>query len=199
MPLVKKETALLNLIDLDPRVYFIYNLTTRDFEYANPAFYAFFQMKPLNLKSEKILKMVNKEDRFRFEKTCCSILPGVMHNGLECSIKLPDASERFISISLLLDKQEDQSILMGFLEDITLAKTKRITEEENAIAKDLKRRALRHDIAGTLGFIPTFIHLLIRKTEPLEDPQIPVLLSSIESISKETLIKIKEYMSEEIN
>lgn len=197
MPLVKTESTLLNLIHIDPRAYFIFNLNTRAFDYANPAFYAFFQFKPLGLKPEKILKLVNKEDRFRLEKTCCSLGPGAMHRDLECGIKLPDGSERTVSITLTFDKQEDQSIITGFLEDITEAKTRSIADKEKAEAKEHKRRAFRHDISGTLGFIPTFINLLIRKTESLEDPQIPILLSSIESISKETLLKLKEYMSEE--
>lgn len=199
MPLVKTESTLLNLIHIDPRVYFIYNLNTRSFDYANPAFYVFFQVKQLSSKPEKILKMVNKEDRFRLEKTCCSLTPGAMHRDLECAITLPDGSDRIVSVTLVCAKHEEQSTITGFLDDITLAKTRSIAEKEKAEAKEHKRRAVRHDIAGTLGFIPTFINLLIRKTESLEDPQIPILLSSIESISKETLMKLKEYMSEEAN
>lgn len=199
MPLVKTESALLNLLNLDPRVYFVFNLNTRAFDYANPAFYNFFQVKPMDLKPEKLMKMINKDERFRLEKTCCTLTPGVLHNDLECGIKLPDGSDHFISISLVLQKEQDQSIITGYVEDVTSSKTRAVAEKEKAAAKELKRHTVRHDIAGTLGFIPTFINLLGKKTESLEDPQIPVLLSSIESISKETLMKLKEYMSEEAN
>jgi len=96
-----------------------------------------------------------------------------------------------------MDQQASSRLVIGYLKDITLERNREAAEKETKEARELRRRTLRHDLAGTLGFIPTFTHLLLKKSESLEDPQIPVLLSSIESISKETLAKVKEYMSEE--
>jgi hypothetical protein len=198
MPLVNIESAFLKLIQFDPRVYFIFNLSTRMFEYANPAFYEFFQVNQAGLKPEKLLKMI-KEERSRFERTFCSLKPGVLHKTYNISIKLPNGIERSIVLNLVLENQNEESIISGFLEDMTGQKDLETSKMEVAAARDLKRRALRHDLSGTLGFIPTFTSLLLKKTDSLDDKQIPVLLSSIESISKETLTRIKEYMSDEPN
>lgn len=196
MRLINTGTILHNFVQLDPRPYFILNLDTRVFEYANPAFYEYFQVKPASLKAEKLLKMINKDERNRFEKTFCSLTPGVMHDNLECKIKLPDGVEHFCVLHLV---QNEQSIITGFLEDITAKKANEARLKERTEARDQLTRALRHDLSGTLGFIPTFTNLLLKKTEGLDDKQVPVLLSSIESISKETLSKIKDYMNEERN
>lgn len=198
MSLVNPESALLTLIHLDPRVCFVFDLETKSIAYANAAFYAYFQTEPESLKSDRLLKMINKEDRARVEKIFCALEAGVIQQ-LECGLKLPDGSLRFVELSITLPNQDPGRMVTGYLHDVTEHKQKEVAEKELRDAKELRRRTLRHDIAGTLGFIPTFTHLLLKKSESLEDPQIPVLLSSIESISKETLTKIKEYMSEEAN
>lgn len=196
MSSVKPESAILTLIDLDPRVCFIYDLEARSIVYANAAFYTYFQTKAAAFKADRLQKMINKEDRSRVEKVICALEPGRLHN-LEFGLKLPDGSERVVDLCIAMAKQEDGRLITGYLKDITSDRNREVIEKEKAAAKELKRRTLRHDLAGTLGFIPTFTHLLLKKSESLEDPQIPVLLSSIESISKETLTKIKEYMTEE--
>jgi hypothetical protein len=198
MPLVNIESAFLKLIHFDPRVYFIYNLSTRLFEYANPAFYEYFQVNQAGLKPKYFLNMIS-EERSRFERTFCSLKPGLLHKTYGISIKLPNGLQRTVELSLVLEQHQDESIISGFLEDITGQKDLDSKKMEVAAARDLKRRALRHDLSGTLGFIPTFTSLLLKKTEGLDDKQIPVLLSSIESISKETLARIKDYMNDEPN
>jgi PAS domain S-box-containing protein len=199
MSLINTETVLHNFIHLDSRPYFVLNLNTRTFEYANPAFCEYFQVKQGSLKADKILKMIDKEERSRFEKTLCALTPGVPHGQLECKIKSPDGTERFLALHLVLEKQDEQSSLTGFIEDVTALKVNEAQFKEQAAVRDKQRRALKHDLSGTLGFIPTFTALLLKKTEELEDKQVPVLISSIESISKETLSKIKDYMNEERN
>ena len=198
MSLVKPESAILTLIHHDPRVCFVFDLGAKNFSYANPAFYTYFQTKAEGLKAERIQKMIGKEDRARVEKIFCALEPGVMQQ-LDFSLKLPDGVLHFVELSITLDVQDSGRLVTGFLQDVTIQKQKEVTDKDLRAEKELRRRTLRHDIAGTLGFIPTFTHLLLKKSESLEDPQIPVLLSSIESISKETLTKIKEYMSEEAN
>jgi len=198
MSLVKPESALLTLLDLDPRVCFVYDLDARTLVYANPAFYAYFQTKPDAVKAERIQKMIVKEDRARLEKIFCAAESGVFQQ-VECGMKLPDGALHFVELSITLDVNPSGRMITGFLQDVTNLKQKEAEAKDLLAAKELRRRTLRHDIAGTLGFIPTFTHLLLKKSESLEDPQIPVLLSSIESISNETLTKIKEYMSEEAN
>ena len=196
MSLVKPESALLTLIDLDPRACFIFDLESKVVSYANSAFYTYFQLKPEGLKAERLQKMINKEDRIRVEKLCCSLQPGNLQH-IEFGIKLPDGSARVLEIAVASSMQGSSRMLTGYLKDITAERNKEAEEKEYKEARELRRRTLRHDLAGTLGFIPTFTHLLLKKSESLDDPQIPVLLSSIESISKETLTKVKEYMSEE--
>lgn len=196
MSSVKPESALLTLIDLDPRACFILDLETKAMAYANPAFYSYFQLKPDGLKTERLQKMINKEDRLRVEKVCCALEAGKLQQ-IEFGLKLPDGSMHVAELAVALNQQGSSRLVTGYLKDITLERTSEAEQKEKKEAKELRRRTLRHDLAGTLGFIPTFTHLLLKKSESLEDPQIPVLLSSIESISKETLAKVKEYMSEE--
>jgi len=199
MPLVKTETIIQNFINLDPRPYFSFNLESRMFEYANPAFYEYFQVKPASLKAERILKLINKEERHRFEKTVCALKPGVMHDHLECKLKLPDGEEHYCVLHLVVETAQEQAIITGFLEDVTAKKAEEAKIKEQIEANERLKRTLKHDLSGTLGFIPTFTNLLLKKTEGLDDKQVPVLLSSIESISKETLSKIKDYMNEELS
>lgn len=188
----------MTLIDLDPRACFILNLDSREMAYANPAFYSYFQLKPEGLQTERLQKMINKEDRSRVEKTICALETGKLQQ-LEFGFKLPDKTMHVVELTLTMDQQASSRLVIGYLKDITLERSREAAEKETKEARELRRRTLRHDLAGTLGFIPTFTHLLLKKSESLEDPQIPVLLSSIESISKETLAKVKEYMSEEIS
>jgi PAS domain S-box-containing protein len=196
MSLVKPESALLTLIDLDPRACFILDLESKAMAYANPAFYTYFQLKQDGLKTDRLQKMINKEDRSRVEKVCCTLEPGQLQQ-VEFGLKLTNGSMHVVEITVTLNQQGSSRLVTGFLKDITLERTMEAEDKEKKEARELRRRTLRHDLAGTLGFIPTFTHLLLKKSESLEDPQIPVLLSSIESISKETLAKVKEYMSEE--
>lgn len=196
MLLTNTETAFQNFIKLDPQPHFVFNLGTRLFEYANPSFYEFFQTKPGNLKAERILKMIQKDDRYRFEKTFCALTPGILHN-LQCKIKLPDGLVCTIVLNLVLEVHLGQCLITGRLEDITEKCAHEALLKDQAMAHDQIKRALKHDLSGTLGFIPTFTNLLLKKTEGLDDKQIPVLIASIESISKETLSKIKDYMNDE--
>lgn len=196
MPLVKPESALLTLIDLDPRACFILDLDSKAMAYANPAFYTYFQLKPDGLKIERLQKMIIREDRLRVEKTICALEPGKLQH-LEFGLNLSDGSFHVLELALALDQAESSRLVTGYLKDITAERSEEAADKAKKEARELRRRTLRHDLAGTLGFIPTFTHLLLKKSESLEDPQIPVLLSSIDSISKETLAKVKEYMSEE--
>lgn len=193
---VKPESALLTLIDLDPRACFILDLEDKAMVYANPAFHSYFQLKPEGMKTERLQKMINKEDRLRVEKTFCALEAGKLQQ-LEFGFKSPDGSMCIAELSVVMNQQGSSRLITGYLKDVTAERSREAEEKEKKDARELRRRTLRHDLAGTLGFIPTFTHLLLKKSESLEDPQIPVLLSSIESISKETLAKVKEYMSEE--
>ncbi len=198
MPIIKPEPTLLSFLDLDPRAFFILDLDAKAFVYMNPAFSSFFQVKPAGLKLDRVQKMINKEDRARVEKAVCALETGKLQMQ-EIGLKLPDGSDCIVEAYVTAGKQDDARLLSGYLKDITEERQKAAVEREKRAAWELKRRTLRHDLAGTLGFIPTFTHLILKKSESLEDPQIPVLLSSIESISKETLAKVKEYMTEEVS
>jgi PAS domain S-box-containing protein len=197
MPLINTETVLHNFINLDPRPYFVLNLNTRTFEYTNPAFCKYFQLKPGSIKADKLLKMLDKEERNRFEKSLCALTAGEPHSTEECKMTFPDGTERYLILHIVIEKQAEQSYLTGYLKDITEVKANEAKLSALAAERDKQRRTLKHDLSGTLGFIPTFTTLLLKKTEGIEDKQVPVLISSIESISKETLSKIKDYMNEE--
>lgn len=198
--MVNPSSLLITLAENDPRLYFAFDINSKQFIYANPAFEAFFQIKYNEASAESLLAMVHPEDQGYVKENVNKLAPGGFKNNISFSMQLPEKKECFLRLNLFYNDQQLQSkeqILTGYLEDFTAAKEHEDTLNEYSNKKNAVLNILSHDLAGPLGSIQNLSALLSRKTKFLEDPEIVKWISLIEKISKKSIHLIQEFVKQE--
>jgi two-component system sensor histidine kinase VicK len=189
---------LLSLANHDQRVCFAFNITKNSFVYLNPAFDKFFQLSSLQATPKLLYSMVHPEDCNYVKSSYQSLEPGVFKENLEFRMILPDLKEYTVRLNIFLDVQENNDhIVTGYMEDITSIKAHDDKLKELSNKKNSVLNILSHDLAGPLGSIKNYAVLLSKKTRSLEDEQVNNIISSIEKISKRSILMIQEFIKQE--
>ncbi|WP_419801367.1 ATP-binding protein [Mucilaginibacter sp.] len=199
--MVNPSSLLLTFTAHDPRLCFAFDVSTKQFIYANAAFEAFFNIKFEQVSARILLKMIHPEDLDYLKDSYSSLKPGSFKNNIEFRMQLPQGKECYLKSSLLYDVQADgqdtKHILTGYLEDITAEKDHINKLNEYSNKKNSVLNILSHDLAGPLGSIQNLSALISRKTKLLEDEDIKKWLDLIEKISKKSINLIQEFVKQE--
>ena len=191
-------SLLLSLANHDRRICFAFNSTKNSYVYLNPAFNDFFKLPQALATPELLLTMVHADDAEYVKSTCCELHPGELKDKIEFRVILQDRKEYHLRLSILLEIDENgDRLLTGYVDDISLYKANEEKGKELTSKKNAVLNILSHDLAGPLGSIKNFAFLLSKKTRSLEDEQINTIISSIERISKRSILMIQEFIKQE--
>lgn len=191
-------SLLLTLAKHDHRICFAYNLSKKQFIYANPAFETFFQVKASKISIKKLFEMVCSDDKNYLKQTYTALQPNVFKTDIEFRINLPDKKEYFLRLNLLLQSDETtENILTGYMEDISDYKAyskqlNKLTEQKKAVLNTIS-----HDLTAPLGSIQNLAALTARKTKSIEDQEVRKWVSLIEEISKKSVRMIQTFVRKE--
>jgi len=193
--MTQPSSILLSLADHDQRIYFAFNISTDAFVYLNPAFNLFFQMNPIELTPKHLFSMVHRDDRNYLKSAYVMMKAGMFKKNIEFRMTLSDKKEYTLRLSMFLKQEENnERILTGYLEDITVEREYAKKIEELSNKKNAILNILSHDLAGPLGSIQHFTYILNKKIGKIEDPQINMMISSIEKISKRCIQMIQDFI-----
>ena len=194
----RPASLLFALADHDPRICFSFDLSSNRFVYANPAFNSFFQIPVTAVTPELLLEMVHPDDLNYLKESYEALQPGIFKGNIEFRMQLPDKKEYTMRLGLFLSNgQNHESILSGFLEDISAYKDhndklNKFTNKKNSILN-----ILSHDLAGPLGSIQNLSKLLSRETKEFKNKDVDKWLSLIEKSSKKGMQLIQEFIKQE--
>lgn len=199
--MVSTSSLLLNLTEHDPRLCFAFDMSSKQFVYANPAFESFFKLSFLQISVKSLLAMVHPQDLDYLTDNFSSLKPGNFKNNVEFRMQLPDLKEYFLRMSLFYSEQPNQQnteqVLTGYLEDFTVEQDHANKLNEYSNKKNSVLNILSHDLAGPLGSIQNLSALISRKTKSLEDSEVKTWLDLIGTISKKSISMIQELVKQE--
>lgn len=196
--MINPASLLLALAEHDHRICFAFNITKNSFVYLNPAFDTLFKL-PHDVVTPKFLyAMVHPNDSDYLKTIYQNLQPNIFVDNIEFRMILTDRKEYTIRLSMFLGIFEDQEqVLTGYMEDITAIKLNEAKGRELGSKKNAILNIISHDLAGPLGSIKNFAFLLSKKTHDLEDEQINKIISSIERLSKRSILMIQEFIRQE--
>ncbi len=191
-------SLLLTLAKHDHRICFAYNLSKKQFIYANPAFESFFQVQAGNISIKKLFAMVCPNDKNYLKQTYAALQPSVFKTNIEFRMNLPDQKEYFLRLNLLLQSDETrENILTGYMEDISDYKAHSRQLNEFAKQKKAVLNTISHDLTAPLGSIQNLANLTVRKTKSIEDQEVRKWISLIEEISKKSVRMVQAFVRKE--
>ena len=192
------STYLLKFAEVDTRICFVFNTTSRLFIYLNPAFERFFQVSASEATYEKLLAMVHPDDVDLLKDSYKNLTPGSLENNIGFRIKLPDQKNAFLGLSMLFTHQQNNdAILTGYVEDRTSNKDYTSKLQEYSNKKNAILNILSHDLSGPLGSIQMFSSLLSRKTQSYNDSEVERLIETISKICRQCIHLIQEFIKDE--
>jgi len=188
-------SLLFTLAEFDHRMCFAYDLNGKRFIYVNPAFESFFRLIAAHASIDTFFDLVHTDDQAYLKQSYANLALGVFKSNIEFRMKLPDKKEYFLRLNLLRQIQEDnETILSGYLEDISAYKAHDDKLNEFANKKNTVLNIISHDLAGPLGSIQNLAALLSRKTKLLDDKEVKKWVLLIEDISKKSVQMIQEFV-----
>jgi two-component system sensor histidine kinase VicK len=189
---------LLSLAEHDAHACFVFNLNTSSFIYANPAFYAFFELTDQELSAELLVDLVHPDDVEALREKYSSMQPDVL-SKFEFRLQLPDKESHLIRANLLMAiAPGEKGVITGYVTDLSAPSANdRHTEKTFIMSKDILNK-FTHELAGVLASIQTYTLLLSRKTKHLNDDEINELIDSLNQLSKESVNLIRNYKIERV-
>jgi two-component system sensor histidine kinase VicK len=182
----------------DHRICFAYNLSNKQFIYANPAFENFFQVEASNASMKKLFSMVCPDDKNYLKQAYATLQPGVFKADIEFKMNLSNKKYYFLRLNLLLQTNEDEGkILTGYMENISDSKAHHQQLHELANHKKAVLNTISHDLTAPLGSIQNLAALTARKTKSIEDQEVKKWILLIEEISKKTVHLIQTFVKKE--
>lgn len=184
-----------SLTESSKLLFFSYDCKTNRFTYVNPAFESFFGRSSDNLDLAFLFEKVHYEDRQYVKEKLLDCLNGQVVHSLECRIVLHEKKYWF-RIEPHLVRDDDNQLLVGHAEDISLYKE----HDENLNRHNDKKNAIlgimSHDLAGPIGLITNITVLLNREVDP-DNVKVKKFLSIIDRASRECLHLIRDFLDTE--
>jgi len=194
--MVMPNNLLFELAERDPKIYFAFDLDRGKFIYSNRAFKSFFQEEPQALNPDFLFNCIHEDDKAYVKATFDDLQPGLFDEKIEFRFLFKDTLY-YLSVNMLLMEFENHDrTLSGYVEDITGFKENVNTSLSLSNKKNAVLNILSHDLAGPLGSIQNYSYLLSRQTNP-EDKLTLQIVNSIDAISKRCIKLIQEFIKME--
>lgn len=191
-------TSFLALAELSKYAMFSFDIELSKFTYTNPAFKEYITLKDDSPTIDNIEKQVHPDDAVFVKQAFEELLKLGRTNNCEFRIVLPDTTVKTIRvetfISSLVDKRR---IILGIIEDISSFREHSDTLNKFSNKKNALLNILSHDLLGPLGTIQNLSTLIKKKTSESEGKEISQLIDSIEKISMQSILMIRNLLSQE--
>jgi two-component system sensor histidine kinase VicK len=181
------------------KVYFAFDIKTKQFLYLNPAFEQLLNksIEDIYKKTEYLLESIHAEDRKYLFQVYHEIINGEEKKEVEFRIQYPDGSFRWILMAPFLIEESGKSVLVGVAEDYTNRRDKNQNMQEFAAKKDSIMEILSHDLAGPLNNIKGIAAVLADELKGKEHPKLDKLTRIIEETSERSIRLIREFVKVE--
>lgn len=184
---------LLDLANHDTRIYCAFDISKNAYVYSNPAFQAFFHLRPEEATPRLLYQMVHPEDKNYLKTVFESMKPGDFRDNLEFRFLLRERLH-FLRLSIVLTECEiNGRIITGYIDDLTGFRESLDTMEALSSKKNAVLNILSHDLAGPLGSISNYSYLLSKKADPADALSVK-MIKSIESIARRCIRLIQEFV-----
>jgi two-component system sensor histidine kinase VicK len=184
---------LIELAEHDTRIYCSFSITKNQYVYSNPAFQAFFDLKPAEATPKFLFGKVHKEDQGYLKAAFKSLKPGQIREMIEFRLTILDRIHYLRMSMLLTEHAALGKVVTGYIDDITGFKESLDTHVALSNKKNAVLNILSHDLAGPLGSIQNYSYLLSKKADPSDGLTLK-MISSIEKISKRCINLIQDFV-----
>ena len=174
----------------------VYNLSTAQFNYLNPACITFFELEDQVANAALLLTKVHPDDQKYVLDKLKSCLDGKSVDAIESRFTR-GTYHRWLRISPHLFAESGESILLVEAEDITEYKTQLELLNNHNIKKNSILTILSHDLAGPLGIIQNLSKMLGQETLQLENGKVDRYINMITKISRNSIELIQNFLNQE--
>lgn len=185
------------LTELADQVAFIYAIASNQFVYLNPAFERVWLKTCESIQDNpaSLLNTIHPQDTAHVQTMYRALLEGAIIHAVEFRILLPNKAERWICVRPRL--LAEQSVLMGFADDITTQKQYRDTLKKYSDKKNAILNILSHDLANPLGMIHSLARMLEEDLKASGNEELHKMIGIIEKSSKQGMQLIQEFLNQE--
>ncbi|SDM43960.1 two-component system, OmpR family, sensor histidine kinase VicK [Catalinimonas alkaloidigena] len=178
---------------------FAYEVSTRSFLYANPAFERIWQADgAISLKTpDSLLMRVHADDRTFVHEKFEELLQGKSVEELEFRVQPTEGNERWICLIPTLLSGENGPVISAIGEDITKLKLNAEKLRKFAAKKNSVLEILSHDLANPLATIQSLSALLTDRTKALGNEKVDRLVGLIAETSARSIDLIRNFVATE--
>lgn len=198
---MKYSNHLLYLTQRAHVLLFTYDLVHQQFTFMNPACITFFGLKTDELSLQEIkptalLEMVSADDKTYVLSKLQAFLEGENIKNIEFRVAGAE-NERWLKVSPYLIVENDERLIVGQAEDITISKTTIELLNNHNMKKNSILTILAHDLAGPIGTVKNLSTMLGRETAALNNPRVEQFIHLITKISDSNIRLIRNYLDQE--
>jgi two-component system sensor histidine kinase VicK len=186
----------LNLIENSTTLFFIYDLVQKRFNYMNSTCLSFFDLTSTDIEATELLQFVDPDDLQNVVSNINACINGEHIEYIECKLNRGEYY-RWLKIRAYRIIENDQRLLAGQAEDITINKENMETIVRHNTKKNSILNILAHDLAGPIGTIANLSSLLAKETSKCESLLIDRYISLISKISQNGIKLIRDFLDQE--
>ena len=177
-------------------VYFALNTFSLEFLYINPAVEVVFDrsIEEILAKPKGLLAMVHPDDKTHILEACNGVAKRLKRE-LEFRISPDGEKVRWLRAALYTHQQE--SVVVGVIEDVTLRKENEDLMKRFASKKDSILEILSHDLAGPLTKIKGAASIMVEELQQHDHPMLERLVNMIEETTERSILLIREFVKHE--
>jgi two-component system sensor histidine kinase VicK len=161
------------IADRSLSAFFVFNLSSRRFDYLNEAFTDIWAIdgEAINQQLLPLIASIHEQDRDHVGQSYERLLTRSFRQTAEFRIRLKNRKQKWIGATAyaILHKDERQFIA-GFAEDISHFKENEILADKYSVEKNGVLEMLAHDLGGPLGIVHQLAKLLEQKARQQGQP-----------------------------
>jgi two-component system, OmpR family, sensor histidine kinase VicK len=179
--------------------FFIYNIDDHKVEIINGKFDELVGKKldEVQTNFESALQLVHPDDRDFVINTILSMKENKEKKNFEFRI-VNEETEKWVCLTAIPKiNKNNQTLVAGTLEDITLSKNNRFILDKYNSKKDATLNILSHDLAAPFNNIKQIAELLDNRLKKYDEPEITKLIEYIKMSSKKGTDLIQDFVAQE--
>jgi signal transduction histidine kinase len=182
-------------------LFFVFNIQTKQIEFANAAFKHILKRNLLDFESSprELYQLIYPEDLDYVRLALKEMLETKKQATLDFRILWPDKTDRWMRLKIypIVEGQEVQYVV-GWMEDDSARKKALFNMEKITSWKDTVLEVIAHDLRGPIGVIQMFASVIERKLPEDEYKDLHKIASSISLICNRNIELINSLLKKEL-
>lgn len=179
--------------------YFVFDVATGNFQYINEALCRMWDLKAEEINHNPIgLKAcIHPDDQLLVE--CCyhEVLADLIPKKYEFRLITADQEEKYIRVKITPTKNNNELLLCGTLEDITVERHNKIHIEQINARKNIALEVLAHDLKEPFGMMKLAASSMVNGIKQTEDSYIAEGLAFIIEMCERNMRMVKSLINKE--